>query len=138
MVFDGVWLALLGVLAVPGLVRGSQAKMLLVVVTPFQGFFGVASFLKGAWGVLGLLARVGLVRTVPWLWTSWLAAHVVLVTLGFLVGCNTARVFLTDEGVRKKMDATLAFLSPHRQQLGHIAIGTGLWAIIAALVWPLP
>ena len=69
MVFDGIWLVVLGVLAVPSLVRGSQAKMLLTMATPFQGVFGVASVLKGAWGVLGLLARVGLVRQVPWLWT---------------------------------------------------------------------
>ena len=138
MVFDGVWLVVLGVLAVPGLVRGPQGKMLLTVMTPFQGFFGVASVLKGTWGVLGLLARVGLVRTVPWLWLSWLAANLVLVTLGFLIGCGTARVFLTDEKTRRRMDATLAFLVPHRAQLGHIAIGTGLWTIVAALVWPLP
>lgn len=138
MVFDGIWLVVLGVLAVPSLVRGSQAKMLLTMATPFQGVFGVASVLKGAWGVLGLLARVGLVRQVPWLWMSWLAASVVLVTLGFLIGCVTARVFLTDEKLRRRMDATLDFLAPHRAQLGHIAIGTGLWTVVAALVWPLP
>ncbi|MEO0814681.1 MAG: hypothetical protein AAFY60_17600, partial [Myxococcota bacterium] len=56
VMFYGIWLAVLGALAVPSLVlRREEMKPVLDSLTPYQGWIGAVSALWGLWGVISAI-----------------------------------------------------------------------------------
>ena len=59
---NGIWLILLGVLAVPSMIiaKKPNAKELIAKITPYQGWIGAVSALWGVWGIIGAILAVPL------------------------------------------------------------------------------
>jgi len=130
---NGIWLALLGVLAVPSLILAKKpdAKEMLAKITPYQGWIGAVSALWGVWGIIGAVLNLGWLTTAPIWWITWLADAVLLAALGLILGIGTLKTFIKDPTAQAKMDETLAKLAPHQGRLGLIAVCVGAWMVVA-------
>lgn len=133
---SSLWLILLGVLAVPSLILAKKpnAKEMLDKLAPYQGWIGAVSALWGLWGIIGFLRAMSY-------WTSFwpimgytmLAASVVQLLLGFMLGIGVMKTFVKNEAAQKKMDDMLVKLAPKQGMLGLVAIGLGGWMIVVSL-----
>src|SRR5262245_38903317 len=134
---NGIWLALLGVLAVPSLILSKRpdAADLLAKLAPYQGWIGVVSAIWGIWGIITSVLNVGWLSLVPVFWVTWLANSVLLVCLGLILGVGTFKTFIKDPAAQDRMDDTLARLAPHQGLLGIAAIVVGIWMIVSSLLW---
>ena len=136
---DGLWLIVLGVLAVPGLIiaKRPDAKKIIDKLAPFQGWIGVVSAI---WGIVELvwhwirsfgLFHLGVKGLVAWvIFTVWIA---VMIPLGFMLGIGIFKTWVKDPNAQAKMDQTLAKLAPKQGVLGLIALIDGA----AMFVWGL-
>ncbi len=133
----GIWLALLGVLAVPSLILAKRpdAKEMLGKIAPYQGWMGAISCLWGVWGIISCVLNIGWLTTWPIFWISWLAGSVLLAALGLILGIGTMKTFIKDPRAQAKMDETLAKLAPHQGRLGVVAIGVGVWMVVASILF---
>lgn len=134
--FYGIWLFVLGALAVPNLIIGKKPELkgVLDKLTPFQGWMGVISAFWGAWGVIGAVLGMGLLTTHPIWWATWLGTSVVTLGLGILLGVGTAKTFIKSAAAHAKMDQTLARISPYQGTLGIAGLGLGAWCLVASLI----
>ena len=133
---SALWLILLGVLAVPSLILSKKpnAKEMLDKLAPYQGWIGAVSALWGVWGIISFLRTMGF-------WTSFwpimgyttLAASIVQLILGFMLGIGVMKTFVKNEAAQKKMDDTLAKMAPKQGLFGIVAIALGGWMIIVSL-----
>lgn len=133
----GIWLALLGVLAVPSLIiaKKPNAKELIDKITPYQGWIGAISCLWGVWGIISAVLNIGWLSTWPIWWISWLAGSVLQAALGLILGIGTLKTFIKNPTAQAKMDETLAKLSPKQGMLGLVAIGMGVWVIVSSILF---
>jgi hypothetical protein len=133
----GIWLALLGVLAVPNLVLAKRpdAKEMLAKITPYQGWMGAISCLWGIWGIISCVLNLGWLTTWPIFWITLLADSVLLAALGLILGIGTMKTFIKDPTAQAKMDQTLAKLAPHQGRLGVVAIGVGVWLVVCSILF---
>ena len=61
---------------------------------------------------------------------------VVQASLGLLLGVGVLKTFIKDPTAQAKMDQTIAKLAPKQGMLGLIAIGLGIWLVVAdLLIW---
>jgi hypothetical protein len=134
---NGIWLALLGVLAVPSLLlsRRPDAKEMLAKIQPFQGWMGVVSACWGVFGIISSVLHLNMIAHWPILWATFLADSVLLAALGFLLGMGTMKMFIKDPTAQAKMDETMTKLAPHQGRLGLIGVGVGVWMVVASLLW---
>jgi hypothetical protein len=135
---SGLWLAVLGVLAVPSLIiaKKPNAKELIDKLTPYQGWIGAISALWGVWGIISAILNLGMLGTWPILWVTLLAVAVVQASLGLLLGVGVLKSFIKDPTAQAKMDQTIAKLAPKQGLLGLVAIGLGVWLVVAdVLIW---
>jgi hypothetical protein len=137
--FQGIWLALLGILAASNLIiaKRPDAVMLIGKVAPYQGWIGALSVVGGAVGLLRCLSHIGLMSVAPVYWLSSLIAAVLLTSLGLLLGVGVLKSFITNAKAQANLDRVITRLAPFQGTLGLIAIGLGGWSIIAALMFPL-
>ncbi len=130
LIFDGLLLILLGVLAVPGMIiaKRPDAKKIIDKISPYQGWIGVV---LGIWGLFRLiqwfqafrLFSLGLRGIVFWiLYTVFVFT---MIALGFMLGIGVIKTFVKDEKARAKMDELLAKLAPKQGTLGLVAIADG-------------
>lgn len=133
----GIWLILLGALAVPSMIiaKRPDAKDMLAKITPYQGWIGAVSCLGGIWGIIASFLGMGLLSTWPILWISYFVGAVFLAALGLILGIGTLKTFIKNPQAQAKMDETLAKLSPKQGMLGVGAIGFGVWMIVAGFLW---
>jgi hypothetical protein len=133
----GIWLALLGVLAVPSMIiaKKPNAKELIGKITPYQGWIGAISCLWGVWGIISAVLNIGWLSTWPIWWASWLAGSVLQAALGLILGIGTLKTFITNPTAQAKMDETLAKLSPKQGMLGIAAIGLGIWEVVSGVLF---
>jgi len=133
---NGIWLMLLGVLAAPSLILSKRpdAAQALAKIAPYQGWIGAVSALWGVWGVIWSVLNI---KWVSIFWATILAASLVQAALGLLLGVGVFKTFIKDERALVKMDDTIARLAPKQGQLGLVAIGLGLWVIIASFMFKL-
>src|SRR4051794_35920099 len=82
----GIWLALLGVLAVPNLLLSKRpdAKDLLAKITPYQGWIGVVSALWGVWLLITIVLHLGAYLHVPLAMLVLVGDGVLQASLGFI------------------------------------------------------
>jgi hypothetical protein len=133
----GIWLAVLGVLAVPSLIiaKKPNAKELIAKITPYQGWIGAVSCLWGVWGIISAVLNIGWLTTWPIWWASWLAGSVLQAALGLILGIGTLKTFIKNPQAQAKMDETLAKLSPKQGMLGIAAIGLGIWEVVSGILF---
>jgi hypothetical protein len=133
----GIWLALLGVLAVPSMIiaKKPNAKELIAKITPYQGWIGAVSCLWGVWGIISSVLSLGWIAHWPILWGTMLADSVVQFALGLILGIGVLKTFIKNPQAQAKMDETLAKLSPKQGMLGLAAIGLGIWGVISTFLW---
>jgi hypothetical protein len=133
----GIWLVVLGILGAANLIiaRKPDAAHLIAKIAPYQGWMGAVSALWGVWGIISCVLSLGLLTTFPIYWISWLACDVLLAALGLLLGVGTLKTFIKNPQANEKMDQTIAKLAPKQGVLGLIAIGLGLWTVVASILF---
>src|SRR4051794_27936138 len=133
----GIWLAVLGVLAVPSLIiaKKPNAKELIAKITPYQGWIGAISCLWGVWGIISSVLNLSWLSIAPIYWATFLADSVLQFALGLILGIGTLKTFIKNAQAQQKMDETLAKLQPKQGMLGLVAIGLGIWMVIAGFLF---
>jgi len=134
---SGIWLVLLGVLAVPSLIiaKKPNAKELIDKIAPYQGWIGAISCLWGVWGIISSILSLSWIAHWPIYWATYLADGVLQAALGLILGIGVLKTFIKNPQAQAKMDQTLAKLSPKQGLLGLIAIGVGIWMVIAGFLF---
>jgi len=134
---NGIWLALLGVLAVPSLLLSKKpdAKEMLAKLAPYQGWMGAVSCLWGIWGIISSVLNLGWLAHFPIYWVTFLADSILLAALGLILGIGTMKTFIKDPTAQAKMDETLAKLAPHQGRLGLVAVCVGAWMVVSSILW---
>ncbi len=128
----GIWLILLGVLAVPSLIisRKPEAKEMFAKIAPFQGWIGVGS---AVWGLIQLIRVLGHLQVFEFsflMGITWLAGAVLQLVLGLLLGVGVIKTFVSSDAANAKMDNLMAKLAPKQGTFGIAGIIVGLWTII--------
>lgn len=133
----GIWLALLGVLGASSLIiaKKPDAKELIAKLAPYQGWIGAASALGGVWIIISSVLNLGWMTTFPIWWFSYLATGLLQASLGLLLGVGVLKQFAKSEAANQKMDQMIAKLAPYQGTLGLIAIGMGVWLVIASFMF---
>ena len=134
---NGIWLILLGVLAVPSMIiaKKPNAKELIAKIAPYQGWIGAISALWGVWGIIGAVLNLGWLSHWPIYWVTWLVNAVLQFSLGLILGIGVLKTFIKNPQAQAKMDETLARLTPKQGMLGLAAIGVGIWMIVAGFLF---
>jgi hypothetical protein len=134
---NGIWLAVLGILGASSLIiaKKPDAKELIAKIAPYQGWMGAVSALWGIWAVIGAILNLGWLAHWPIYWATWLADGVLQAALGLLLGVGTLKTFIKDPTAQARMDQTIAKLAPYQGTLGLVAIGLGVWMVVAGFLW---
>jgi hypothetical protein len=134
---NGIWLALLGVLAASNLIiaKKPDAKELIGKLAPYQGWMGAVSVFWGVWTIVGAVLNLGWLGHFPIYWATWLGDGVLLAALGLLLGVGVLKTFIKDPTANEKMDQTITKLAPYQGTLGLVAIGLGVWMTVAGVIW---
>jgi len=133
----GIWMALLGVLGASNLIiaKKPDAKEMIAKMAPYQGWFGAVSALWGVWGIISSILNIGWLSTWPIFWATYLAVAVLQFALGLLLGVGVLKTFIKAPEAQKKMDETIAKLTPYQGNLGIAGIGLGVWLVVAGFIW---
>jgi hypothetical protein len=133
----GIWLAVLGVLGASSLIiaRKPDAAQLIGKMAPYQGWIGAVSALWGVWIVISSILNLRWLSVAPVYWVTFLADGVLQALLGILLGVGVMKTFIKDAPAQAKMDQTVAKLAPYQGTLGLIAIGLGVWMVVAGFLW---
>lgn len=134
---NGIWLVVLGVLGAASLIiaKKPDAKELIDKLAPYQGWIGAISAFWGLWGVISSVLNLGWLSVAPIYWVTFLANSVLSLCLGLLLGVGVLKTFVKDETAVAKLDQTIAKLAPKQGMLGLVAIGVGLWMIVAGFLF---
>ena len=135
--FYGIWLVLLGVLAAPSIILSKRpdAAQALAKIAPYQGWFGAVSTLWGVWGIISLLLNMKMIQHASITWFTSLAVSALTAALGLLLGVGVLKSFIKDATAQAKMDETIARLAPKQGLMGLVAIGLGIWGILAGIIF---
>ncbi|MBD3369259.1 hypothetical protein GF402_02730 [Candidatus Fermentibacteria bacterium] len=133
---SGIWMFVLGVLAVPSLIiaKRPEAKDLIDKITPYQGWIGAISALWGIWEIIDSLMKIGWLGDFPIWWITYLATGIIQLCLGLLLGIGVLKTFITSPQAQEKMDQTVKKLAPYQGNLGIAAMCVGIWMIIATII----
>jgi len=139
MIF-AIWLLVLGVLGASNLIiaKRPDAEQYIQKLAPYQGWLGAVSALWGVWTLVTAILNLGWLgkgfALMIW-WVTLTAIGLVLTGLGLLLGVGVMKTFVKDETAVAKLDQTVAKLAPKQGLLGLIAIGLGVWGILARIIW---
>jgi hypothetical protein len=134
----GIWLMVLGILGASNLIiaKRPDAKEHIAKLAPYQGWIGASSVLWGLWILLWTVLHAGFLISWALLgFITLLAVGVVLVTLGLLLGVGVLKSFVKNDQANAKLDDTVTKLAPFQGMLGLVAIGLGVWDIIANIIF---
>lgn len=136
---NGIWLAVLGILGAANLIvaKRPDAAEMIAKLAPYQGWIGAVSALWGIWGIISSVLSLSLLSLVPIFWVTMLANSVLLASLGLLLGVGVLKTFIKDPTAQAKMDETIAKLAPKQGVLGLVAIGLGVWMVVATFLFPI-
>jgi hypothetical protein len=140
MVFSyGIWLIVLGILGAASLIiaKRPDAKDMIDKIVPYQGWFGAASVIYGIFdliqAVLGMgVMSAGILGLVFWI--LWLAAGLLQISLGLLLGVGVMKSFIKDATAKSKLDQTVVKLAPFQGTLGIISIAVGVGFLVLAVI----
>lgn len=134
----GIWLIVLGILGASSLIiaRRPDAKEHIAKLAPYQGWIGASSVLWGLWILIWCVLNMAfLLKWAVLGFVTLLAVGGVLVALGLLLGVGVMKSFVKNDQANAKLDQTVTKLAPYQGVLGLIAIGLGLWDIVANLIF---
>jgi hypothetical protein len=134
----GLALIFLGILAVPSVLLSRQpnARQMLDKVAPYQGWIGVVFCVWGIWALISAVLNVALLSVMPIWWLTWLATGGVTAALGFILGYPVITSLMGSNAQAKaKATQLLIKLAPLQGRLGLVAIGLGIWGVVAALLF---
>lgn len=136
-IVNGLWLLVLGVLGAASLIiaRRPDAREAIAKIAPYQGWMGAISALWGVWGVISAVLTIGWLASWPIFWLTSLVNAGLLLALGLLLGVGVMKTFIKDPTATAKMDQTIAKLAPYQGTLGLVAIGVGIWMILASILF---
>ncbi len=134
----GIWLMVLGILGASNLIiaKRPDAKEHIAKLAPYQGWIGASSVLWGLWIMIWTLLNAGIL--IKWAFLGFItlvAVGIVLVSLGLLLGVGVLKSFVKNEQANAKLDVTVTKLAPFQGMLGLVAIGLGIWDIIANIIF---
>lgn len=134
---NGIWLALLGALAVPSLIlaRRPDAKKVLGKLAPYQGWMGAVSAIWGVWGIISSILNLGWLTSYPIYWATFLADSILLTGLGLILGVGVLKTFIKGPAAQAKLDHALSRVAPHQGRLGIAGIGVGVWMVVAGFIF---
>jgi len=105
-------------------------------LAPYQGWIGALSALGGVFGLIMSVLSIGTVLPIaPIYWVSLVACSALQAALGLLLGVGVLKTFIKDPEAQAKMDETIAKLAPKQGMLGLVAIGVGVWMILAGIMF---
>jgi hypothetical protein len=136
---NGIWLAVLGILGASSLIiaKKPDAKEMIAKLAPYQGWIGAVSALWGVWGIISSVLNLGWLAHAPIYWVTFLADSVIQLSLGLLLGVGVLKTFIKNPEAGAKMDQTIAKLAPYQGTLGLVAIGVGIWMVVAGFLFTL-
>lgn len=134
---NGIWLIVLGALAVPSLILAKRpdAKEVLGKLALYQGWIGAVSAIFGAWGIISSVLNIAWLTSAPIYWVTLLANAVLLTALGLILGIGVLKTFIKNAAAQAKLDQTLAKVAPHQGRLGIAGMGFGVWMIVAGILF---
>jgi len=134
---SGLWLAVLGVLGAASLIiaKKPDARELIGKLAPYQGWIGAVSALWGAWGIISAVLSISWLGHWPIYWVTFLADSVLQLSLGLLLGVGVLKSFIKDPTANRGLDQTITKIAPFQGSLGLIAIGLGVWMVVAGFIW---
>ncbi len=134
---NGIWMAVLGLLGASSLIiaRKPDASALIAKLAPFQGWIGAISALWGAWGIVSSILNLAWLTSFPIFWITFLATSITLLALGLLLGVGVLKTFIKAPAAVEKLDRTITKLAPYQGMLGLVAIGLGIWMVVAGVIW---
>ncbi len=134
---SGAWLFVLGVLGAANLIiaKKPDAKELIGKIAPYQGWIGFVSLWYGAWTIVHSVMNIRWLSVVPIWWTTYLSSGAIQFCLGVLLGVGVFKSFVKHEQTVEKMDQLVTKLAPFQGTLGLIAMGLGVWTIVAAILF---
>jgi ABC-type lipoprotein release transport system permease subunit len=105
-IFDGIWLAVLGILAAPNIIvaKKPEAATWIEKLRPYQGWMGVISVVWGVIKLIKFLGVLGMLGAAPILTLTFLVMALLLLSLGLLLGINVIKTFVKDASAQAKMD----------------------------------
>jgi hypothetical protein len=134
---NGIWLAVLGILGASSLIiaRKPDAKELIAKLAPYQGWIGAISALWGIWGIISAVLGLRWLTSAPIYWATFLSDAVLQLALGLLLGVGVLKTFIKNPGAGERMDQTIAKLAPYQGTLGLVAVGLGIWMVVAGFLF---
>lgn len=134
---NGIWLIVLGVLGAASLIvaRRPDAADAIAKLAPYQGWIGAVSAVWGLWGVISSVLNLAWLTSFPIFWATFLVNAVLLLGLGLLLGVGVLKTFIKEPTAVAKMDETITKLAPYQGTMGLVAIGVGLWMVVASFLW---
>lgn len=137
---SAIWLLVLGILGASNLIisKRPDAEQYILKLAPYQGWLGAASALWGVWTLIVAVLNVGWISkgaTLLIWWVTLLAVGLLLTSLGLLLGVGVLKTFTKNEQAHQKLDQTVNKLAPMQGILGLIAIGLGIWGILARIIF---
>jgi len=133
----GIWLAVLGILGASNLIiaKRPDAKEYIAKIAPYQGWIGAVSALWGVWTIISCVLSMRLLGIVPIYWISWVADGALEAILGLLLGVGVLKTFIKNPEAQARMDQTITKMAPYQGILGLIAIGLGVWFVVAGFLF---
>jgi hypothetical protein len=134
---NGIWLAILGILGASSLIiaKKPDAKELIAKLAPYQGWIGAVSALWGAWAIISAVLHIGWLTSAPIYWVTFLGDGALQLALGLLLGVGVLKSFIKDPTASAKLDQTITKLAPYQGTLGLVAIGLGVWMVVAGFLF---
>lgn len=131
----GLWLIILGALAVPNLIlKKPELKPTLDKITPYQGWIGAISALWGLWQLVWSVLNIGMIQHALLWWTTLTATNALVLGLGLLLGVGTLKTFTKNQEAQAKLDSLVVKLAPYQGNLGIAALILGVWCVVASIL----
>ncbi len=136
-IVNGLWLAVLGVLGAASLIiaKRPDAREAIAKLAPYQGWIGASSAVWGLYNVVNAILNIGWLTTGPIYWVTYMADSVLSLCLGLLLGVGILKTFIKEPRATAKMDEVIAKLAPFQGTMGLVAIGVGIWMIVASILF---
>ncbi|MEN8209201.1 MAG: hypothetical protein ABFR50_08115 [Candidatus Fermentibacteria bacterium] len=134
--FNGLWLALLGVLAAPNLIisKKPEAKEIIAKIAPYQGWIGAVSAVWGLIKIFQTFRFFDFFSVFPIGVITLILVAVLTLALGLLLGIGVIKTFISSEDAKAKIDEMMAKLAAKQGVLGLLGIIVGIWFMLYVLL----
>lgn len=140
-IFGSLLLTLIGALSITEELSKYRPSLRLWLegLSPFRGYLGLGCASYGLISTLNTLSQIGVIRYIPFVYLSTLAAGIVAICAGILLGYETASQFLQNkipEEQWAKVESCYFQLLAQQKNLGYAALALGVFQILLNLIVP--